>query len=70
MARFSKRHYEALAESFAIARARADSLNHHAPTEVLYGIGYAQAEVTAMLANDNPQFDGERFARASGMRGS
>ncbi len=68
---FSKRHYEAVAEALRKARERADGMFTGAsmPTSLPYGIGMAQAEITQMFADDNPNFDGERFAQASGMRG-
>lgn len=71
MATFSKRHYEAVAEAFRVARGGAGLVggSHWDRTAILQGIGMAQAEVTRMFAEDNQRFDGERFAQASGMRG-
>lgn len=67
MARFSRRHYEATAEAVRRARATARILGN--ATAIEYGIGMVAAELTAMFTIDNPAFDGERFAVASGMRG-
>ena len=69
---FTKKHYEAIAEALRAAREYADGRanRHYHPTDMLYGIGYAEAQIVALLAADNPRFDGERFAQASGMWGT
>ena len=67
MATFSRRHYETLADAIRKARERRPGGPSIADA---YGIGAVEAEITAMLAVDNPRFDGERFAQASGMRGA
>lgn len=64
MSQFQKRHYEAIAD--ALRKARIDANGN---TDALYGIGYVQANISDVFADDNPRFDGERFAQAAGMRG-
>ena len=74
MATFSKRHYEALAG--AIRKARELNASGEEARTMLRpdiqraGIIAVEAEISAMLAGDNPAFDGDRFAIASGMRGT
>ena len=74
MATFSKRHYEALAEALRKARERSQGTTILPGGDwgdgELYGIGMAYAEIAAMLRDDNQAFDAERFAIASGMRGT
>jgi len=73
MATFSKRHYEAIAAACARARKHSTQMSHETfgmYTSRLEGIGMLQAEISQMFAEDNQRFDGERFAPASGMRGS
>ncbi len=72
MPMFSKKHYEALAAALKEARAATDGQDGGTAFSIvgeMIGIGRAQACITDILAADNPLFDGERFAQASGMRG-
>lgn len=61
---FTKKHYEAIAECVRKAREEAND-----DPVILCGTGYVYSNMRDLFTHDNPLFDGERFAQASGMRG-
>lgn len=57
---FSKRHYEAIAESIAKAEAYAIAKNYHD----VVGVSFVAQHLALMFAHDNPDFDVVRFLDA------
>jgi hypothetical protein len=65
----TRRHYVALAEAFAAARADVQAKEPSAVIpDLLDGISYAAEHIADALARDNRAFDRERFLRAAGVQ--
>ncbi len=58
--KFSKKHYEALAQVLREAESRAEGI-----CDYLDGIEYVRSQLIILLSDDSDQFDVERFNKAS-----